>query len=142
MVKRKEKSRKKKEKEKKEKMPISVAMMLTWSRVPAARQARVTSELIPDGLTDLKDYSVEDGKDAIKGFKSLPRQNDKFSLSALTTKQIVQITLWVKDQTRLGQAVEFENGTTQEQFVHEIEAAKQREKIRQERKKNTEALAT
>jgi hypothetical protein len=54
----------------------------------------------------------------------------------------VQLTLWVKDRIRLGQVVEFDDGTTQAEFVSMIDESQQSEKIRQERKKNAEGLAT
>jgi hypothetical protein len=123
-------------------MPIPSATILTWSRIALNRTATVTNELIPGGLTDLKDYSVEDIREAIKGFKTLPRAADRFHLSAHSSKRIVQLALWVKDRARLVQPVEFEDNTTLDEFVSAIEEAQQREKIRQERKKNTEGLAT
>ena len=116
-------------------MVVAIDTILTWSRVANNRRAAVTNELIPGGLGDLRDYTIEDIKEAIKGFKSLPRAQDKFSLSAHTTKRMVQLTLWVKDRARLVQPIEFEDGTTLEQFVSKIEQAQQREKIRFDCKK-------
>jgi hypothetical protein len=52
------------------------------------------------------------------------------------------LTLWVKDKIRVGHATTFPDGTTQAQFVAALEEAQQRDKIRQERKKNAEGLAT
>jgi hypothetical protein len=123
-------------------MAIIIGTILTWSRVANNRRAAVTAELMPGGLDDLKDYTVEDVKEAIKGFKNLPREADRFSISAHSTKRMVQLTLWVKDQIRLVQPAEFRNGTTQAQFVSAIEEAQQREQIREDRKKITEGLAT
>jgi hypothetical protein len=60
------------------------------------RQATVVSELMPGGLNDLGQYSQEEIREAIKGFKTLPTIADRFSLSALTTKRVVQLALWVK----------------------------------------------
>jgi hypothetical protein len=106
------------------------------------RRAIVISELMPEGLDDLDQYSPEEIREAIKGFKTLPAIADRFSLSALTTKRIVQLALWVKDRVRLGQPVEFENGTTQAIFTAKIEQAQQREQIRQDRKKTADGLST
>ena len=110
-------------------MPVPTDTLLTWSRIPNNRRAAVTNELIPGGLEDLRDYAAEDIKEAVKGFKSLARVADRFNVSAHSTKRIVQLTLWVKDRMRLLQPVEFEDGTTLQQFVLQIEEAQQREKI-------------
>ena len=123
-------------------MAIGNNTLLTWSRVAANRRVTVTDELFPGGLAELNDYTVEEVKDAVKNFRSHPTANQRFSLSANSTKKLVQLTLWVKDRIRLGQAVEFEDGTTQAEFVSMIDESQQREKIRQERKKNAEGLAT
>jgi hypothetical protein len=97
---------------------------------------------MPGGLDDLNQCSQEETREAIKGFKTLPTVADRFSSSALTMKRIAQLALWVKDQVRLGQPVEFENGTTQVIFTGEIEQAQQREPIRQDQKKTADGLST
>jgi hypothetical protein len=123
-------------------MAIDNDTLLTWSRVVANRRVQVTNELFPGGLEDLNDYTADEVKDAVKNFRSHPTANQRFSLSANSTKKLVQLTLWVKDRIRLGQPVEFNDATTQAEFVLMIDEAQQREKIRQERKKNAEGLAT
>ncbi len=100
-------------------MAIAVNTLLTWTRMANARRAAVVSELMPGGLDDLDQYSQEEIREAIKGFKTLLTAADRFSLSALTTKRIVQLALWVKNRMRFGQPVEFENGTTQVMFTGE-----------------------
>ena len=97
---------------------------------------------MPGGLNDLDQYSQEEIREAIKGFKTLPTIVDRFSLSALTAKRIVQLALWVKDRVRLDQPVEFANGTTQATYTDEIEQAQKREQIRQDRKKTADGLST
>ena len=123
-------------------MPIPVNTLLTWSRMVNNRRAAVVSELMPGGLDDLDQYSQEEIRKAIKGFKTLPTVADRFSLSALTTKRVVQLALWVKDQVRLGQPVSFENRTTQATFTAKIEQAQQREQMRQYQKKTADRLST
>jgi hypothetical protein len=123
-------------------MAIANDTLLTWARIAANRREQVTNELFPGGLADLNDYTAEEVKDAVKNFRSHPTANQRFNLSANSTKKLAQLTLWVKDRIRLGQAVEFDDGTTQAEFVSMIDEAQQREKIRQERKKNAEGLAT
>ena len=123
-------------------MAIDALQLLTWSRIAAARRAQLTAELFPGGLAELNDYTAEDIKDAAKNFRSHPTVNQRFNVSAISAKRLVQLTLWVKDRVRLGQAVEFDDTTTQAIFVATLEESQQREKIRKERKKNAEGLAT
>jgi hypothetical protein len=123
-------------------MPIPTDMLLTWSRVANNRRAAVTNELIPGGLGDLSSYTHEEVKEAIKSFRTHTTVAQRFSLSAISTKRIMQLLYWVKDRVRLGQVVEFDDTTDQPQFVMAIEAAEQRDVIRKERKKNAEGLAT
>jgi hypothetical protein len=123
-------------------MAIDNDTLLTWSRIVTNRRVQVADELFPGGLADLNDCTAEEVKDAVKNFRCHPTANQRFNASANSTKKLVQFTLWVKDRIRLGQVVEFDDGTTQAEFVSMIDESQQREKIRQERKKNAEGLAT
>jgi hypothetical protein len=123
-------------------MAIGNDTSLTWSRVAANRQVQVANELFPGGLENSNGCTSDEIKDAVKNFRSHPAANQRFSSSANSTKKLVQLTLWVEDRIRLGQDAEFEDGTTQAEFVSMIDESQQREKIRQERKKNAEGLAT
>jgi hypothetical protein len=123
-------------------MAIDNDTLLTWSHVVANRRVQVTNELFPGGLADLNDCTADEVKDAVKNFRGHPTANQRFSLSANSTKKLAQLTLWVKDRIRLGQDVEFDDGTTQAEFASMIDESQQREKIRQERKKNAKGLAT
>ena len=93
-------------------MAIDNNELLEWSRIAANRRNQVTAELFPGGLEELNDYTAEEVKDAVKNFRGHPTPNQRFSLSANSTKKLVQLTLWVKDRIRLGQAVEFEDTAT------------------------------
>ena len=123
-------------------MVIANDDLLTWARVANNRRNAVTNEIFPGGLSDLNDYSVDDIRDAIKNFRTHPTVNQRFTVSAHTTKRLVQLSLWVKDKIRVGHATTFEDGTTLAEFVIALEEAQQRDKIRQERKKNAEGLST
>ncbi len=122
-------------------MVIANNDLLTWTRVANNRRATVTNEIFPGGLEDLNDYSSEDIKDAVKNFRSHPTVNQRFTISAHTTKRLVQLTLWVKDKIRLGQEPTFPDGTTLAQFVAALDEAQQRDPIRKERKKTAEGLS-
>lgn len=123
-------------------MPITINQLLTWCGVPAVRRAAVMTELMPDGLTDLNLFSTEELLTAIKGFKDNLIDAEKFKLTASSSKKIIQLALWVKDKTRLNQAVEFNNQTTPAIFNREIGAAQDREAIRKARVKSGENLTT
>ncbi len=112
-------------------MAITNNELLEWSRIAVNRRAQVTAELFPGGLEELNDCTAEEVKDAVKNFRSHPTANQRFSLSANSTKKLVQLTLWVKDRIRLGYAVEFEDATTQAEFLSMIDESQKRETIRQ-----------
>jgi hypothetical protein len=95
---------------------------------------------MPGGLEDLGDFTSEDIREAVKSFGRLPA--NPFLLSPHTLKRLQQLTLWVKDAIRLDEPVSFENGITQAQFVAAIDAAQGRERIRKERQKSAESLAS
>jgi hypothetical protein len=57
---------------------------------------------MPDGVSDLAGFSIDETKEASKTFTRLPA--NPFLLSPHTTKRLVQLTLWVKDQARLNVA--------------------------------------
>lgn len=95
---------------------------------------------MPGGLEDLGDFTSEDIREAVKSFGRMPV--NPFLLSPHTLKRLTQLTLWVKDAVRLDEPVSFENGTTQAQFVAAIDAAQGRERIRKERQKSAESLAS
>jgi hypothetical protein len=94
-------------------MAIANDTLLTWSRIVANRRVQVADELFPGGLADLNDHTAEEVKDAVKNFRSHPAANQRFNASANSTKKLVQLTLWVKDHIRLGQVVEFDDGTSE-----------------------------
>ena len=87
-------------------MAIDNNELLAWARIAPNRRVQVTDELFPGGLEELNDCAAEEVKDAVKNFRSHPTANQRFSLSANSTKKLAQLTLWVKDRIRLGQDVE------------------------------------
>jgi hypothetical protein len=122
-------------------MPIPIDTLLGWCNVPDNRKNAVTQDLIHDGLEDLSNYSVEEIKDAIKGYKTQTGA-PKFTLSLVATKRLTQLSLWVKDRTRLLHPVEFDDLMDMAQFQLDIYDAELRDKIRTERRKSTESLST
>jgi hypothetical protein len=121
-------------------MAITILQILTWCRAPAITRAPVTNALMPGGLDDLGDFTTEEIREAVKSFARLPA--NPFLLSPHTLKRLTQLTLWVKDAQRLDEPVSFPNATTQAQFTAEIDAAQGRERIRKERQKTAESLAS
>ncbi len=77
-------------------MVVAVNVILGWCRVPANNRAAVSTALMPGGMSELADFSVDEIKEASKSFARLPV--NPFVLSPHTTKRLVQLTLWVKDQ--------------------------------------------
>jgi hypothetical protein len=103
-------------------MAIAVTTILTWCRLnTAAKRAAVTEALMPDDLSHLAGFSTNEIKEASKTFSRLPA--NPFLLSPHTTKRLVQLTLWVKDQARLDIVAEFPDATEQDEFMAQIETA-------------------
>jgi hypothetical protein len=121
-------------------MPVAINTILGWCRVAVANRPQVINMIMPGGLEDLADFNTDEVKEETKSFTRLPK--NPFMLSPHTTKRLVQLTLWAKDQERLGIAIIFENSTKQPQFNVAIEEAQQREKIRKESQKSPENLAS
>jgi hypothetical protein len=121
-------------------MAITINAILGWCRVAQASRAELTTMIMPGGLIDLSDFTPDEVKEAAKSFARQPI--NPFVLSPHTMKRLVQLTLWVKDQRRLDLDAAFVNGTTQAVFVANIEAAQERDKIRKERQKSAEGLAS
>jgi hypothetical protein len=67
-------------------MAIDELTLLTWARIAANRRVQVINELFPGGLADLNDYTAEEVKDAVKNFRSHPTPNQRFNVSANSTK--------------------------------------------------------
>jgi hypothetical protein len=72
---------------------IDVNQLLTWCRIANNRRDAVSAELMPGGLEDLEQYSLEEVREAIKGFRTMPTEGERFSISALSAKRIAQLTL-------------------------------------------------
>ena len=96
--------------------------------------------IMPNGMTDLADFTTDEVKEAAKSFTRLP--GNPFMLSPYSIKRMVQLSLWAKDQIRLDAATTFPNGTVQAGFTIQLEDAQKREKIRKERQKSAENLAS
>ena len=74
-------------------MAIALNTILTWCRAPVNTRAAITASLMPDGLSDLGDFSIEEIKDAVKTFARLgivriAKEDTKTNLSDLFTKPL------------------------------------------------------
>jgi hypothetical protein len=122
-------------------MAITVDAILGWCRAPANTRVEVIASLMPGGMNELADFSVDEIKEATKSFSRL-RGARAFVLSPHTTKRLVQLTLWVKDKVRLDEIPEFSDTTTQVDFASQIDEAQRRDTIRKERMKTGELLSS
>jgi hypothetical protein len=121
-------------------MVVTINTILGWYRIATYHKAKVIKMIMPNGMTDLADFTTNKVKEAAKSFTHLP--NNPSMLSPHSTKRIVQLSLWVKDQIRLDATTTFPNGTAQADFTIQLEAAQKREKISKERQKSAENLAS
>jgi hypothetical protein len=95
---------------------------------------------MPGGMAEIVDFSVDEIKEAAKGFARLPVS--PFVLSSHTTKRLVQLSLWAKDQERLKLEPSLANGTSQAQFTVLINEGQGRQTIRNDRKLLNRLLAS
>jgi hypothetical protein len=65
-------------------MAITVNALLGWCRAPANTRAAVIAALMPGGVIELADFSVDEIKEATKSFSRLPV--DDFVLSPHTPR--------------------------------------------------------
>jgi hypothetical protein len=122
-------------------MVIAINTILSWcGAAPLATRVALSAALMPGGMAELADFSVDEIKEAAKSFARLPV--GPFVLSPHTTKRIVQLALWAKDQERLNQDPSLPNGTTRAEFTVLIDEAQRRQTIRKERQKTAESLAS
>jgi phage tail protein X len=121
-------------------MAVTINVILGWCRIAAAHRAEVIAMIMPNGMTDLADFTTDEVKEAAKSFTRLP--NNPFMLSPYSIKRMVQLSLWAKDQIRLDATTTLPNGTAQAAFATQLEDAQKREKIRKERQKSAENLAS
>jgi hypothetical protein len=121
-------------------MAVTVNVTLGWCRVGQASRAELLTNSMPGALIELADFTPKEAKDPAKSFARQPIA--PFVLSPHTMKRLLQLTLWVKDQRGLDVNAEFPNRTTQAVLVAGIKAGQQRDKIRKERQKSPEGLAS
>jgi hypothetical protein len=109
-------------------MVIAVNTILQWcGAAPVATRIALTAALMPGGMAELANFSVDEIKEAAKSFARLPV--GPFVLSPHTTKRLVQLELWAKDQEHLNQEPSLPNGMTRAQFTVLINKAQQRQNI-------------
>ena len=78
-------------------------------------------------------------------FRDFGRRNandGRIIFSQVQQKRLISLMDWVKDKSRLNEEVTFENGTTRNEFVTDIEQASERKKCRSNQKKICDALIT
>ena len=84
----------------------------------------------PEGLTHLDDETDEGMMLTFRDFGRRDANDGRIIFSQVQQKRLISLMDWVKDKSRLKKEVTFENGTTRNEFVTDIEQASERKKCR------------
>ena len=105
---------------------------------PAAARNAIIDDFLSEGLEGLLHMSDEDIRDTCAGYAK--RQDGVFPiiLTPILKQRLRALVLWVKDQNRVGQPLEFQDTVTQAQLRQALVDALERERRRKAQKKEGE----
>ena len=101
-----------------------------------AKRNAVIAEFLPEGLDYLIDIIEDDLKGACQSLAKRSGNPYPINVTMLQKQRIFSLILWVKDQDRANQPIEFAEGTSQEDFRNMLTAALQRDQRRKDQKKS------
>ena len=109
-------------------MPLTKKQIMTMVGI-STNQARaaIAADFLSEGLRGLRYMTEENVRDACTVYSK--RTDDVFPihLTPIQKQRFWSPVLWVKDRDRVGQPAEFATGTSQEDFLAEINEALERE---------------
>ena len=105
-------------------METPTTTILTWCGIAiAAQSTRIMNELLiaPEGMRCLNDNSTKGMLATFRdcGFRDV--DDGKIIFNRVQQKRMVSLKDWVKDKVRLQEEVEFETGTTRDEFIKAFE---------------------
>ena len=105
---------------------------------PAAARNAIIDDFLSEGLEGLLHMSDEDVRDTCASYAK--RQDGVFPiiLTPILKQRLRALVLWVKDQNRVGQPLEFQDTVTQAQLRQALVDALERERRRKAQKKEGE----
>ena len=119
-------------------MPVSIDDLLTFlgMRVQAQRTV-VENDLLPapDGLKNLLNEDSDGITETCASYYKSGDQDDRFKISRTVVKRLIALMYWCKDMHRVNEIIEFEDGTTVDEILDEINEATIRQDCRKSIKK-------
>ena len=117
----------------------SIAIFTHIGIAPAAQRNAIIADFLPSGLEGLLNTSDDDVKDACTSYARREDGNFPVMLMVNQKQRLKGLMLWVKDRDRVGQPIQFEDGTTAAQLNAMLSESLDREEVRKEQKSNSKA---
>ena len=117
----------------------NVTILQYMGIAPAARRNAIVSDFLSEGLQGLVLMTSEDVKDTCNSYAK--RQDGVFPiiLTPIQKQRLRALVLWVQDQVRVGQPLQFSEGVTQEMLRNVLDESLERETRRKTQKKEGES---
>ena len=121
-------------------MALSKIQMMTMIGISTV-QARnaIIADFLSTGLDGLRYMTEEDVRSACTVYSKRTDPPFPIHLTPIQKMRLWSLVLWVKDRDRLGQPVEFPNGTEENTFLDSLNEALERERRRKSQKKEGES---
>jgi len=125
-------------------MPLSVDEILTFIGFEEEdEREEIAIDLMrePAGILHLLNETAEGIERACASYSKRP-EDERFDVSRIGIRGIISLMYWVKDQERVGEPIEFADGTTNEEFLDAIFEAYRRNDLRTSQRKTGDRLIT
>lgn len=121
-------------------MALSKIHMMTMIGITTV-QARnaIIADFLSTGLDGLRYMTEEDVRSACTVYSKRTNPPFPIHLTPIQKMRLWSLVLWIKDRDRLGQLVEFPNGTEKNTFLNSLNEALERERRRKSQKKEGES---
>ena len=122
-------------------MVISNTQVFTWiGFTTVAKRNAVIADFLQEGYEALEFMSDDDVKDMYTSYAKRTDAPFPIICSSVQKQRLRSLVLWVKDMSRAGLNLTFDDGTTRQEFLDEINASMLREQRRKEQKKIGESF--
>lgn len=122
-------------------MVISNAQVFTWMGFNAqAKRNAIIGDFLQEGYGALEFMSDEDVKDMYTSYAKRTDAPFPIICTSAQKQRLRSLVMWVKDMSRAGMDLSFEDGTTKQQFLDRINASMLRHQRRQKQMKIGESF--
>jgi len=105
---------------------------------PQSRNA-IIADFLSEGLEGLRHMTVEDVRDACASYAKRTDGPFPVILTPIQKQRVKSLVLWIKDQDRVNQPIEFPDGTNEATFRKALSDALERDERRRLQKKEGES---